>query len=133
MKRTVARLHNLIKRLKVGWYGEAHEGWGEQELEPIVEEVTAAKARHRECANVMCYSRPMSGSIFCWDCMMAPTVRCVKLPRSKWAAGDEPYGEQHVAAFDVLIHYTTLMFTRLEVQYSVMFDEMLVGTGAHAA
>lgn len=109
-----------------------HDGWGYNELEPIIEDVEAAQVRLHSCGNIQCSSKPMPGSIFCWDCMMVENepVRCVRFP--SMVQPKTGYVRKYIVALSILIQQTTLAFTKLEVLYSLAFDGMLVGKGKHA-
>jgi hypothetical protein len=126
-------LGKLCKQVRRMWYGDVpqHEGWGDEELTPIVAEVSRAQERLHQCGNVTCYQRPMNGSIFCWDCMCKPApVQCVKFSGAELAPRNG-YGGKFVIALYVLEAITTLRFTKLEVMYSIAFDAMLLGSGRH--
>lgn len=122
------KLRNLLKM----WYGPKHIGWTKaSQVRETFEGVAEAQMRLHTCGNLTCGKRPLAGSMFCESCVYAPTVKCVRWTEAEMSPKRD-YGGKFVVALSVLLYMTTLNFTRLEVQYSVMFDKMLVGTGKRA-
>lgn len=134
------QVRELLKEIRQLWFsteeGEErrevpkHTGWEAGEVTSTFVGIEEARVRLYNCANVVCASRPMNGSIFCWACMVDENITCVKFPVRKLSPMPS-YGGQYVEALDHLLEVTTLAFTRMEVQYSIMFDTFLVGSGRH--